>query len=352
MRLEKVASAVRTTSFLGIALFAFSAGFPPLDDAAEVNLTLHMLQHVLIMVAGVLIAYPIFRKNLAMRDKSGIGPGLALLAAGSLIVFWHFPAPWDAAVLNPGTHIFEHLSFLFVGLLAGSWLLLLPDSGKIGALLAAFFGHMGYAVLLISPWNQQVYPLYSIADQAALGWVLLLTGPSLLVGIGYVVARNPSWLAGLGGSGAQAARRETVLDRARTPSWLVPALTVILLTVLVTYFAVATAAVATSASNPGQASGTAVVYIDETPISWQYSPQAATVVLGVNNTVTWISHSIAYDTVTGRTGDFGSGPIAPGQTFTYTFTKPGVYSYYCIYHPWMAGTITVVAGSQDLGRSA
>jgi len=341
MGLERIASAFRTTSFLGIALFAFSAGFPPLEDAAEVNLTLHMLQHVLIMVAGVLIAYPLFRKRLASGGGSSIGPLLALLAAGSLIVFWHFPAPWDAAVLNPGTHIVEHLSFLFVGLLAGSWLLLLPDSGKIGALLAAFFGHMGYAVLLISPWNQQVYPLYSVADQAALGWVLLLTGPSLLVGVGYVLARNPSWLAGLGGSTAPTTRRETVLDRAKLPSWLAPALTVFLLVVLVAYFAVA--AVAVSASGSGKASGTAVVYIDETPISWQYSPQAATVVLGLNNTVTWVSHSIAYDSVTDRAGDFGSGPIAPGQSFTHTFAKAGVYSYYCIYHPWMTGTITVVA---------
>ncbi len=337
----KAVSAVRTTSFLGIALFAFSAGFPPLDDAAEVNLTIHMLQHVLIMVAGVLIAYPLFRQRLARGDGSGVVPKLALLAAASLIVFWHFPSPWDAAILNPSIHIIEHVSFLVVGLLAGSWLLLLPDSAKIGALLAAFFGHMGYAVALISPWNQQVYPLFSIANQATLGWLLLLTGPSLLVGIGYIVARNPNWLAALGGSGPQVVRRETVLNRAKAPRRLAPALTVILLTVLVGYYAVAAAAV--SASGPGQASGAAVVYINETPISWQYSPQIATVVLGLNSTVTWVSHSIAYDTVTDRAGDFGSGPIAPGQTYTYTFTKPGVYNYYCIYHPWMTGTITVVA---------
>jgi plastocyanin len=28
-----------------------------------------------------------------------------------------------------------------------------------------------------------------------------------------------------------------------------------------------------------------------------------------------------------------------------TFTKPGVYKYYCLIHPGMAGTITVLAAA-------
>ena len=338
----KASSAVRATSTLGVVLFAFSAGFPPFDDAAEVDLSLHMLQHVLIIISGVLIAYPLFRKRLATRGvRDNTLAKLSLSLAALLIVFWHLPTYWDSAVLNPGIHAVEHLSFLVVGLLAGSLLLMLSDSVKIGALLAAFFGHMGYAVALISPWNQQVYSLYSLADQEILGWVLLLTGPSLLLGVGYVAARNPSWLAGLTGSGSLQKRRETFLDKAKAPTWLSPAITVVLVVILAGYFA--TAAVAVGVVSPPGAAGTAVIYIEETPISWQYSPQVATVVLGVNSTVTWVSHSISYDTVTDKSGSFGSGPIAPGQTFTYTFTRPGVYTYYCIYHPWMTGTVKVVS---------
>ena len=48
----------------------------------------------------------------------------------------------------------------------------LSDSAKIGALLLAFFGHMASAVVLISPWNIRVYPLYSLDQQVTLGWIL------------------------------------------------------------------------------------------------------------------------------------------------------------------------------------
>ena len=90
--------------------------------------------------------------------------------------------------------------------------------------------------------------------------------------------------------------------------------------------------------------GTSTVYIVETPLSWGYSPQDLKVVIGVNNTVTWISHSISYDTITSTGGNFSSGPIAPGQTFTFTFSTPGEYGYKCIYHPWMTGGVDVLAG--------
>jgi plastocyanin len=85
------------------------------------------------------------------------------------------------------------------------------------------------------------------------------------------------------------------------------------------------------------------VYIVETPVSWQYSPQQIKVVLGVNSTVTWASRSISYDTVTDRSGSFNSGIIGPGGTFSYSFIAPGTYSYYCQFHPWMTGTVVVVS---------
>ncbi len=335
-------SVLGSAPFFGVALFAFSAGFPPFDDATEVDLTLHMLQHVLIIVSGVIIAYPLFKKRLVSAGREGLRPKAGLVGAALLIVFWHFPAAWDAAVLNPWVHFVEHFSFLAVGVLAGSWLLLLSDSTKIGALMAAFFGHMGYAVALISPWHIQVYALYALGNQMILGWVLLLTGPSLVVGEAYLIARNPDWLGGFSGPNATRERRQTFVNRLRLPVWLAPVFSGVLIIVLAGYFV--TVAAAVSASNPGNGNGSSVVYIVETPVSWQYSPQSVTVVLGLNSTVVWVSHSLSYDTVTDRAGSFASGPIAPGQTFKLTFTRAGVYSYYCLYHPWMTGTVTVMTG--------
>ncbi len=320
-------------------LFVFATGFPPLDDATEVDLTLHMLQHVVVVFAGVLVAYPHLGRRLVESDKRSWLPVLVLAASALLVVFWHFPGPWDAAVLNPGVHVVEHFSFLVVGMLSGSWLLLLSDSGKIGALMAAFFGHMGYAVALISPWNVQVYALYSLSDQVIMGWVLLLTGPTLVVGVAYVIARNPDWLGGFAGPEQRSVgRRETFLNRARVPRWAAPTLTFVFAAVFIGYF-VTTAYVLGTAPT---VRGGPTVFIVETPVSWQYSPQVIRVVLGANSTVTWVSHSISYDTVTDRGGSFASGAIPPGGTFAHTFSGPGTYEYYCLYHPWMTGVVTVV----------
>ena len=332
-------AAVQSTEMLGVVLFVFAAGFPPLDDAAEVDLTTHMLQHVLLILAGVLIAYPHLGRTLLRGPGRGWVPLAAFAGSAVLIVFWHFPGPWDAAVLNPGIHVVEHVSFLVVGFLVGSFLLLLSDSGKIGALMTAFFGHMAYAVALISPWNAQVYPLYTLPDQMLLGWVLLLTGPTLLIGVAYVVMRNPGWLSGFSGRSPTNERRDTFLNRKGVPRWVPPALTTLLLVSLVAYFGATAYALGTA--QPVN-TGAPEVYISETPVSWQYSPQSIRVVIGVNATVTWVSHSISYDTVTDKGGSFSSGTIPPGGTFTHTFTEPGVYDYYCLFHPWMTGTVSVV----------
>jgi plastocyanin len=341
---QRILRLLGSTELLGFVLFVFAAGFPPFDDATEVDLTLHMLQHVLVIIAGVIIAYPRVGRRLISEGRVGSIPALGLFASTLLILFWHFPVPWDAAVLNPMIHVLEHLSFLLVGVLSGSWLLLLSDSGKIGALFAAFFGHMGYAVALISPWGVQVYPLYSLQNQATLGWVLLLTGPMLVVGVAYVIARNPEWLGGYSKSRVgPLARRKTFLNKVKTPRWLAPSLTFLLVAILVGYFATTAYALGTAQQPTGN--GT-TIFIVETPVSWQYSPQNIKVVVGVNATITWVSHSISYDTVTDRSGAFGSGPIAPGQIFAHTFQSPGVYSYYCMYHPWMTGTVTVEAATQ------
>jgi plastocyanin len=76
-------------------------------------------------------------------------------------------------------------------------------------------------------------------------------------------------------------------------------------------------------------------------IAQSYSPSPVTVVIGVNNTVTWSNDDSAPHTVTANDGSFNSGNMAPTGTFSYTFTTPGTYQYHCIYHPWMVGTVVV-----------
>jgi plastocyanin len=75
-----------------------------------------------------------------------------------------------------------------------------------------------------------------------------------------------------------------------------------------------------------------------------YQPLTITVVIGVNNTVTWVNQDITKHTVTAVDQSFNSGDILPGQSWTHTFTTPGSYAYMCVYHSWMRGTI-IVKGS-------
>ena len=75
-----------------------------------------------------------------------------------------------------------------------------------------------------------------------------------------------------------------------------------------------------------------------------YSPDKITVVIGVNNTVTWTNNDPIHHTVTSAPGNgsISSGDMAQNATFTYTFTTPGTYNYICIYHDWMTGTVVVL----------
>jgi len=82
-----------------------------------------------------------------------------------------------------------------------------------------------------------------------------------------------------------------------------------------------------------------------------YAPDNVTVVIGVNNTVTWTNndspshHTAAAVTYPTGGGSFNSGDMAPGASFSYTFTIPGTYTYNCAYHTWMTGTVVVKGAS-------
>lgn len=47
------------------------------------------------------------------------------------------------------------------------------------------------------------------------------------------------------------------------------------------------------------------------------------------------------DPSSGGNGEFDSGTIAPKGSFTTIFMNEGEYSYYCVYHPWMFGSVIV-----------
>ncbi|MET7620394.1 cupredoxin family copper-binding protein [Streptomyces sp. NPDC005408] len=76
--------------------------------------------------------------------------------------------------------------------------------------------------------------------------------------------------------------------------------------------------------------------------------------VAVGETVTWVNEDSAPHTVTTTSGPekFDSGNLEKGESWSFTFTKAGTYSYYCAVHPDMKAQITVVdSGSGSSGGS-
>lgn len=71
-------------------------------------------------------------------------------------------------------------------------------------------------------------------------------------------------------------------------------------------------------------------------------PKEITVVLGKNNTVTWINQD---DTGHGIASDYGSwgspGIIKPGESFSVTFNNTGIFEYHGEPGPWITGKVIV-----------
>jgi plastocyanin len=74
-----------------------------------------------------------------------------------------------------------------------------------------------------------------------------------------------------------------------------------------------------------------------------YNPNPVVVVVGVNNTVTWVNYDSVAHTVTADDGSFDSGLIQPGGSYTHTFTTPGTYEYNSTVQPGMTGKLEVEA---------
>jgi plastocyanin len=73
-----------------------------------------------------------------------------------------------------------------------------------------------------------------------------------------------------------------------------------------------------------------------------FNPQTVTVKAG--DTVTWINHDDIPHTATSKTGVFRSKALDTDDKFSFTFTTPGSFAYFCALHPHTTGSIVVEAG--------
>jgi len=100
------------------------------------------------------------------------------------------------------------------------------------------------------------------------------------------------------------------------------------------------------------------------PYFWQSEKDGRTsgdITIEVLDFVQWENADTDKHTVTSGTPDgedigaiFDSGLFVPGDGFRHQFTEVGEYPYFCLIHPWMDGTVTVVksttAGAQMIHK--
>jgi plastocyanin len=78
--------------------------------------------------------------------------------------------------------------------------------------------------------------------------------------------------------------------------------------------------------------------------NFTFAPQRLTVPAGT--TVTWTNEDDIPHTVVATTLAFRSKALDTDDKFTFTFTAPGAYEYFCSLHPHMTGTIVVEGASK------
>ncbi len=69
----------------------------------------------------------------------------------------------------------------------------------------------------------------------------------------------------------------------------------------------------------------------------------ATVTVTAGTEIVWVNHDEEPHTVNSidTAAAFKSPPLDTGDKFTFVFSRPGRYTYFCSIHPHMVGTITV-----------
>jgi cytochrome c oxidase assembly factor CtaG len=112
--------------FWGGFLVLVLALLSPLDLGADYLFTLHMLQHMLLLlVAPPLLALAIpssllgwvYRRPALRRVFRAVwSPVPAFVLFNAALLLWHIPAAYDMTLRFPLVHAAEHLSFIAVGL--------------------------------------------------------------------------------------------------------------------------------------------------------------------------------------------------------------------------------------------
>ena len=182
----------------------------PLDAIAEEYLqSAHMLQHVLVADLGIALALfavrgplsffvlprdllaPLARRTWLRATLSFLlRPAVAVSLWLGVLIAWHVPALYEAALEQPLVHRLEHLSFVVVGLLV--WTLIIDPSGhrrlsvngRIGLVVLLFWAGQLLSYVFIFSFEpyydvyadqpERLFGLSPLTDQKLAGVVMMV----------------------------------------------------------------------------------------------------------------------------------------------------------------------------------
>jgi quinohemoprotein ethanol dehydrogenase len=90
-----------------------------------------------------------------------------------------------------------------------------------------------------------------------------------------------------------------------------------------------------------QVSATARSVTNVTAEDFDFNPGVFGVAVPPGTTITWTNNGPTVHTTTSDSGLWDSSELQVGQSFSFTFTDPGVYWYFCRPHPFMRASITI-----------
>jgi putative membrane protein len=194
-------------AFLGGILAVILALMSPIDAIGEQLFSVHMLQHLLLMMAAApLFAWSrpalVFLWALPRKGRKGMGrawSGLGLrgsvrglmhpitvwLLFSGAFVFWHCPRPYTWALQNDAVHAVEHLCFFVTALMF--WTIVFEPDGhrRLGyggtvvfVSTTAVLSSLPGALMVLAP-----APLYPVHAEGVAAWQMTLLQDQQLAGV-------------------------------------------------------------------------------------------------------------------------------------------------------------------------
>jgi cytochrome c oxidase assembly factor CtaG len=167
----------------------------PIDTLSDQVFFIHMIQHVLLldivpifMILGLskVIMRPIARTVLDLERGLGFiaHPVFAVIAYAGLMVVWHIPALYDAALEQDTVHVLEHVTFASIG-----WLYWWHLLGPVRSHSMSAFGPVIYMVstkLVVGALGVAItfsrHPLYSFYERGEEVWGIPPLGDQSVAG--------------------------------------------------------------------------------------------------------------------------------------------------------------------------